>query len=94
MSATELIMRLVSGLLFASLGYFVSHKIPHESKTTAWVVFVVGGILTSDILRHVSIIAVDIYSLFLSSSLYGFGGGILAGFIANKDTRIVSNQKP
>ncbi len=94
MSTTELIMRLVAGVLFAGLGYVVSRKIPRESKIAAWVVFALGALLASDILRHVSIIAIDDYSFYLSSSLYGFGVGVLAGFIGKKGPQIASNQKP
>jgi hypothetical protein len=84
MNATEVVMRFVSTLVFAGLGYVVSRHIPVESKITAWVVFVLGAILASDGMRDVWIIAIDKYAIYLNSSLYGLGLGILMGFLAKK----------
>jgi hypothetical protein len=87
MDTTEIVMRFVSTLIFAGLGYVVSRRVPLESKITAWVVFVLGAVLASDGMRNVWIIAIDKYAIYLNSSLYGLGLGILMGFLAKKTSQ-------
>ena len=91
MNTIEIVMRFVSTLIFAGLGYVVSRRIPVESKITAWVVFVLGAILASDGMRNVWIIAIDKYAIYLNSSLYGLGLGILMGFLAKKTSQPTSD---
>jgi hypothetical protein len=82
MNTTEIVMRCVSALVFAGVGYFVADKIPRGSKISAWVIFILGAVLAPDILRNVWIVSVDGYAIYLSSSLYGLGVGILIAFVA------------
>ena len=81
MGTTEIIMRFVSTLLFAGLGYVVSHKIPFESKVTAWLTFILGAALATGSLRDIWIVAVDQYAIYLNNALYGLGLGVLMGFV-------------
>ena len=92
MNTAEIVMRFVSTLIFAGLGYVVSRRIPLESKITAWVVFVLGAVLASDGMRNVWIIAIDKYAIYLNSSLYGLGLGILIGFLAKKSPQPTSTE--
>ena len=92
MNTAEIVMRFVSTLIFAGLGYVVSRRIPLESKITAWVVFVLGAVLASDGMRNVWIVAIDKYAIYLNSSLYGLGLGILIGFLAKKSPQQTSAE--
>jgi hypothetical protein len=94
MNTTEIVMRFVSALIFAGLGYVVSRSIPAESKITAWIVFILGAVLASEGLRDVWIIAIDKYAIYLSSSLYGLGLGILMGFLAKRKSQPPNARAP
>jgi hypothetical protein len=92
MNTTEIVMRFVSTLIFAGLGYVVSRHVPLESKITAWVVFVLGAVLASDGMRDIWIVAIDKYAIYLNSSLYGLGLGILMGFLGKKTSQPTSDR--
>jgi len=81
MNATEIVMRYISALIFALIGYSVANKIPRGSRISAWVVFILGSVLASDVLRNVWLIAVDQFAIYLSSALCGLGIGILLAFV-------------
>jgi len=81
MNTTEIVMRCISALIFGAVGYSAAHRIPRASRSSAWVIFIVGAVLASDVLRNVWIIAVDNYAIYLSSALCGLGIGILIAFV-------------
>ena len=81
MNATEVIVRCISGLVFAFLGYFIAYRIPRQSKITLFVIFILAVLLSSDILPNLLIMAVDQYAIYFNSALYGLSVGILMAFL-------------
>ena len=75
----ESVMRIVSDLISAGLGYLISAKIPVPRRTAYWVVFALVIILVRDTARSRHLIAV--YEFWLDPSLQGVCIGILFGFI-------------
>jgi len=81
MNATEVIVRCISGLVFAFLGYFIAYRIPRQSKITLFVIFILAVLLSSDVLPNLLIIAVDQYAIYFNTALYGLSVGILMAFL-------------
>ena len=81
MSLTEGIMRAVSAILFAGIGYLLSSKIPAPRKVLSWVVFIAGILLSNYVMASAYIIGFGSTGIYFNNSLQGLGLGILCGFI-------------
>jgi len=81
MSLTEGIMRAVSAILFAGIGYLVSSKIPAPQKVLSWVVFTLGILLSNYVMVSTIVFGFGSTGIYFNNSLQGLGAGILCGFI-------------
>jgi uncharacterized membrane protein YczE len=81
MSSTESLMRIVSSVLFAGIGYLFSSKIPAPRTVFSWVVFVLAILLAGGVMVKTLIVSVGDFGVYFNNSLQGLGMGVLCGFI-------------
>jgi hypothetical protein len=89
MWSTEGIMRIVSAILFAGIGYLLSSKIPAPRKVFSWVVFILGILLSNYVMVSTLIFGFGTTGIYFNNSLQGLGAGILCGFIVRGKAQVL-----
>jgi hypothetical protein len=82
MEITDSGLRLVLTLVFATLGVMLAGRLSRLATTLGWIIFVIGILAVSGILAR--LIMLGIYSVQIETALYGFGLGILFGFVIHR----------
>ena len=82
------VMRAVSTILFAVLGYLLSAKLPAPRKVLWWGVFIAGIWFVNYVMVSTLLIGVFGEGIYLNNALQGLGLGILFGFIVRGKAQV------